>query len=114
MCNCENMTNSVRDKKISEFFQAVFRSHEDESGNVSYDKLEVILKSLGRRLSQERLEKVRRKFDKEESGLMDLTDPELLMTVAALNVVDVQSIEDSVLSTAFATFDMVMRLEVTE
>ena len=102
------MTNSIRDQKIAEFFQTVFKSHEDESGDVSFDKLEIILRSLGRRLGPERLSRIRRKFDKEERGVIDLTDPEFIMTVAALNVVDVKAIDDSVLSSAFKIFDMVL------
>ena len=109
MCNCENMTNSVRDQKITEFFQSVLRDHQDQAGNVSWDKLEPVLRSLGRRLGQERLEKIRRRFEVEETGLIDPTDPEFITTIASLNVSDVRSIEDSVLATAFRIFDMVSR-----
>ena len=109
MCNCENMTNSVRDQKIAEFFQSVLRDHQDQAGNVSWDKLEPVLRSLGRRLGPDRLEKIRRRFEVEETGLIDPTDPEFITTIASLNVSDVRSIEDSVLATAFRIFDMVSR-----
>ena len=107
MCNCENMTNNVRDNNIAQFFRSVFSKYEDERGQVFYDKLEEILRSLGRQLSRERIERIRRKFDPEDTGLIDLSDPEFIMAVAALNVVDVKAIDDSVLSSAFKIFDMV-------
>ena len=110
MCNCEKMTHSTRDRNIAQFFQTVFAKYEDESGQVSYDKLEEILRSLGRQLSRERLERIRRKFDPEQTGRIDLSDPEFIMAVAALNVVDVKAIDDSVLSSAFTIFDMVRML----
>ena len=109
MCDCEDMA-SIRDQKIAEFFHTVFMNHQDDSGNVSYDKLEAILRSLGRRLSEERLGRIRKKFDKEETGVIDLSDQEFIMTVASLNVVDVRAIDDSVLSAAFRIFDMVLSL----
>ena len=107
MCNCENMTNTIRDRNIAMFFRTVFSNYEDESGQVPYHKLEQILRSLGRQLSRERLERIRRKFDPEQTGRIDLSDPEFIMAVAALNVVDVKAIDDSVLSSAFTIFDMV-------
>ena len=107
MCNCEKMTNNVRDQNIAQFFRTVFSNYEDESGQVSYLKLEQILRSLGRQVSRERIERIRSKFDPEQTGLIDLTDPEFIMAVAALNVVDVKAIDDSVLSSAFTIFDMV-------
>lgn len=107
MCNCENMTNNVRDRNIAQFFRNVFTNYEDETGNVSYDQLGEILSSLGRQLSGERIERIRRKFDPERTGLIDLTDPEFIMAVAALKVVDVRAIHDSLLSSAFTIFDMV-------
>ena len=55
MCNCENMTTNLRDRNMAQFFQTVFSNYEDESGQVSYDKLEEILSSLGRQLSLERI-----------------------------------------------------------
>ena len=107
MCNCENMTTSLRDRNMAQFFQTVFSKYKDESGQVSYHNLGEILRSLGRQLSLERMERLRTKFDPEQTGLIDLTDPEFIMAVAALNVVDVKAIDDSVLSSAFTIFDMV-------
>ena len=107
MCNCENMTSNLRDTNIAQFFRSVFSKYEDERGRVSYDQLEVILRSLGRQLSRERIERIRIKFDPEHTGLIDLSDPEFIMAVAAINVVDVKAIDDSVLSSAFNIFDMV-------
>ena len=107
MCNCEKMTNNVRDQNIAQFFRTVFSNYEDEGGKVSYDKLGEILRSLGRQLSRERIERIRTKFDPEQTGLVDLSDPEFIMAVAALSVVDVRAIDDSVLSSAFSIFDMV-------
>ena len=107
MCNCEKMTNNVRDRNIAQFFRTVFSNYEDEAGKVSYDKLGEILRSLGRQLSRERIERIRSKFDPEQTGLVDLSDPEFIMAVAALSVVDVRAIDDSVLSSAFSIFDMV-------
>ena len=101
------MTNNVRDRNIAQFFRNVFTNYEDETGNVSYDQLGEILSSLGRQLSGERIERIRRKFDPERTGLIDLTDPEFIMAVAALKVVDVRAIHDSLLSSAFTIFDMV-------
>ena len=107
MCNCEKMTNNVRDQNIAQFFRTVFSNYENEAGKVSYDKLGEILRSLGRQLSRERIERIRTKFDQEQTGLVDLSDPEFIMAVAALSVVDVRAIDDSVLSSAFSIFDMV-------
>ena len=46
-------------------------------------------------------------FDLLLSPQVDLSDPEFIMAVAALTVVDVRAIDDSVLSSAFSIFDMV-------
>ena len=108
MCNCENMANSIRDEKITEFFQSVFRSHMDEEGKVTYDKLGKILTSLGRKISGERILKIKKKFGVEDSDVIDWEDPDFIMTVASLNVVDVKAIDDGVFSKAFKIFDMVI------
>ena len=44
---------------------------------------------------------------REGTGLVDYTDPEFVLAVASLNVVDVAAIEDTVLASAFRTFDLV-------
>ena len=108
MCNCENMANSIRDEKITEFFQSVFKSHMDDEGKVTYDKLGKILTSLGRKISGERILKIKKKFGVEDSDVIDWEDPDFIMTVASLNVVDVKAIDDGVFSKAFKIFDMVI------
>ena len=104
------MANSIRDEKITEFFQSVFKSHMDEEGKVTYDKLGKILTSLGRKISGERILKIKKKFGVEDSDVIDCEDPDFIMTVASLNVVDVKAIEDGVFSKAFRIFDMVTNL----
>ena len=129
-CECEDMTASIRDQKISEFLQSVFRSHAAEDGSLRYEDLAAVLASLGRRVSGERIRRIRAKFDRETveyrrakldlclelfravcgregTGLVDYTDPEFVLAVASLNVVDVAAIEDTVLASAFRTFDLV-------
>ena len=129
-CECEDMTASIRDQKISEFLQSVFRSHAAEDGSLRYEDLAAVLASLGRRVSGERIRRIRAKFDRETveyrrakldlclelfravcgregTGLVDYTDPEFMLAVASLNVVDVAAIEDTVLASAFRTFDLV-------
>ena len=110
MCSCETMASSIRDEKITEFFQTVFRNHADPvTGKVTYQKLGRILASLGRKIGEERLMKIKKKFNVEDKDDIDLSDPDFIMTVASLNVVDVKAIEDSVFSTAFKIFDMVSK-----
>ena len=128
-CECEDMTASIRDQKISEFLQSVFRSHAAEDGSLRYEDLAAVLASLGRRVSGERIRRIRAKFDRETveyrakldlclemfsavcgregTGLVAYTDPEFVLAVASLNVVDVAAIEDTVLASAFRTFDLV-------
>ena len=101
------MANSIRDEKITEFFQSVFKSHMDEEGNVAFVKLGKILASLGRKIPEERILKIKRKFAEEDNEMIDWKNPDFIMTVASLNVVDVTAIEDGVFSTAFRIFDMV-------
>ena len=38
MCDCENMTASLREKKIAEFFESVIKRHADENGKVDLDQ----------------------------------------------------------------------------
>ena len=101
------MSHSAKDEKIFEFFKSVLKSHVDETGKVRFDKLQGILTSLGRKVPEERIHKIRKKFDTKENGVIDYKDPEFLMTIASINVVDVKSIEDAVYSTAFRIFDKV-------
>jgi len=100
------MANSIRDEKITEFFQSVFKSHMDKEGNVSFGKLDRILTSLGRKISEERILKIMKKFKEDDNEMINWRDPDFIMTVASLNVVDVKAIEDAVFATAFRIFDM--------
>ena len=109
MCDCENMTSSVRDQKISEFFRTVFLRNANSEGEVSFDSLEATLVSLGRRVPPEQLAKIRKKFDKDGAGVINLQDPEFILTVASLNVKDIGAINDAVLTSAFKIFDMVRK-----
>ena len=109
MCDCENMTSSVRDQKISEFFRTVFLRNANSEGEVSFDSLEATLVSLGRRVPPEQLAKIRKKFDKDGAGVINLQDPEFILTVASLNVKDIGAIKDDVLTSAFKIFDMVRK-----
>ena len=85
----------------------MFLRHADSEGVVSFDSLEAALASLGRRVPSEQLNKIRKKFDKDNSGVINLQDPEFILSVASLNVVDVGAIKDDVLTAAFKIFDMV-------
>ena len=109
MCDCENMTSSVRDQKISEFFRTVFLRNANSEGEVSFDSLEATLVSLGRRVPPEQLAKIRKKFDKDGAGVINLEDPEFILTVASLHVKDIGAIKDDVLTSAFKIFDMVRK-----
>ena len=114
MCDCENMTSSLRDQKISEFFRTVMLRHANSEGAVSFDSLEAALASLGRSVPPEQLAKIRKKFDKDGSGLINLQDPEFILTVASLNVKDIGAIKDDILTSAFKIFDMVRNQKKTE
>ena len=106
-CDCENMTSSLREQKISEFFRSVFLRHANSEGVVSLDSLGPALASLGRSVPTERLARIRRKLDKDGTGVISLKDPEFILTVFSLNVTDVGAIKDDVLTSAFKIFDMV-------
>ena len=106
-CDCENMTSSVREQKISEFFSSVLLRHANSEGVVSFDSLGPALASLGRSVSTERLTRIRKKLDKDGAGVINLKDPEFILTVASLNVTNVGAIKDDVLTSAFKIFDMV-------
>ena len=101
------MPPNEKEEKIFDFFKSVLKSHIDESGKVKFDKLSRILTSLGRKVPEERIDKIRNKFDSKDTGVIDYKDPEFLMTIASINVVDVKAIEDAVYSTAFRIFDKV-------
>ena len=101
------MAPSAKDQQIFEFFKTVLKSHVDKTGKLHFDKLGEILISLGRKISEERILKIRKKFDTKETGMIDYKDTEFLMTIASINVVDVKAIDDKIYSTAFRIFDRV-------
>ena len=101
------MTNSLRDRKITEFFTSIIKNHADKDGKVSFEKLDIILTSLGRKVSADRLVKIRKKLETQSvDGTIDYKDPNLVMIIASINVVDIGSIDDNVLNTAFKVFDL--------
>ena len=101
------MANSLRDKKITEFFTKVIKNHADDEGLVNFAKLDDILTSLGRKVSADRLFKIKKKLEKEGKDTIAFDDPNFIMTIASINVVDIGSIDEDVLNTAFKVFDMV-------
>jgi len=105
MCDCENMTGAVRDDKIALVFETVFQDRADEDGEVKWDQVLEILNSLGRKVGQDRVAKLRRKFDTDESGLVDYKDRNFLMAISSIGVADVNSIQNKVFTTAFKIFD---------
>lgn len=105
MCDCENMTGAVRDDKIALVFETVFQDRADEDGEVKWDQVLDILNSLGRKVGQDRVAKLRRKFDTDESGLVDYKDRNFLMAISSIGVADVNSIQNKVFTTAFKIFD---------
>merc|ERR1711936_212685 len=88
MCDCENMTTSVRDE-----------------GEVKWDQLQEVLAILGRRVGKDRVMKLKRKFDPEDKGVIDWKDRNFLMAVCSIGVSDVNSIPERVFSSAFKIFD---------
>ena len=85
----------------------MFLRHANSEGVVSFDSLGPALASLGRSVPTERLTRIRKKLDKDGAGVINLKDPEFILTVASLNVTDVGAIKDDVLTSAFKIFDMV-------
>ena len=82
MCDCENMTTSVRDEKIALVFETVFEEHAGDEGEVNsyctfnritvgqnnstacvlqvkWDQLQEVLAILGRRVGKERVMKLK-------------------------------------------------------
>ena len=101
------MSSTEKDEKIFKFLKTIVKGHLDKTGKLRSDKLEAILTSLGRKIPDERINKIKKKFDSKNHGIIDYNDPEFLMTVASINVVDVKGIDDEVFSTAFRIFDKV-------
>ena len=80
MCDCENMTTSVRDEKIALVFETVFEEHAGDEGEVyphctsikvgqnncaacvlqvKWEQLQEVLAILGRRVGKERVMKLK-------------------------------------------------------
>ena len=82
MCDCENMTTSVRDEKIALVFETVFEEHAGDEGEVNshctfnqitvgqnnsaacvlqvkWEQLQEVLAILGRRVGKERVMKLK-------------------------------------------------------
>ena len=97
------------DKQLIDFFKAVFATY-DKNGDGTIDTAElgVVLRALGREASDETLTELIEKFDVDHNGKLDWTNGEFLMVVAAIDVVDVNLIDDLVFSAAFRTFDQVL------
>ena len=96
--------------QIMDFFRSVFATYDtNNDGKIDAQELGSVLKSLGRACSEERLAEMIEEFDFDHDGQLDWTNGEFLMVVAATDVVDVNEIDDLVFSSAFRTFDQVIR-----
>ena len=97
------------DTQLIDFFKAVFATY-DKNGDGTIDTAElgVVLRALGREASEEKLTELIEEFDVDHNGKLDWTNGEFLMVVAAIDVVDVNLIDDLVFSAAFRTFDQVL------
>merc|ERR1712051_538745 len=105
MCDCENMTTSVRDEKIALVFETVFEEQASDDGEVKWEQLQEVLAILGRRVGKDRVTKLKRKFDPEDKGVIDWKDRNFLMAVCSIGVSDIKSIPENVFSSAFKIFD---------
>ena len=96
------------DKQIFDFFKAVFATY-DKNGDGTIDTRELgtVLQALGRVTTDEKLAELIEAFDTDKNGKIDWTNGEFLLVVAAIDVVDVNLIDDLVFSAAFRTFDQV-------
>jgi len=94
------------DKQIFDFFKAVFATY-DKNGDGTIDTRELgtVLQALGRVTTDEKLAELIEAFDTDKNGKIDWTNGEFLLVVAAIDVVDVNLIDDLVFSAAFRTFD---------
>jgi len=94
------------DTKIMDFFKAIFSTY-DKNGDGTIDTAElgIVLRALGRVASEEKLTELIEEFDADHNGKIDWTNGEFLLVVAAIDVADVNLIDDLVFSAAFRTFD---------
>ena len=97
-----------RDQKILEFFKAVFATYDKNSdGTIDTNELGTVLKALGKVVSEEKLTELIEEFDFDHNGKIDWTNGEFLLVIAAIDVADVNLVDDLVFSAAFRTFDQV-------
>ena len=96
------------DQKILEFFKAVFATYDKNSdGTIDTNELGTVLKALGKVVSEEKLTELIEEFDFDHNGKIDWTNGEFLLVIAAIDVADVNLVDDLVFSAAFRTFDQV-------
>ena len=96
------------DTKIMDFFKAIFSTYDKNGdGTIDTDELGIVLRALGRVASEEKLTELIEEFDADHNGKIDWTNGEFLLVVAAIDVADVNLIDDLVFSAAFRTFDQV-------
>lgn len=89
------------------FFANVFRGYDTNDDNtISSDELGKVLEGLGRPQTQQQLEQIIQKYDKDGNGRIDWNNGEFLAVVAAIDVTDVNKIDDLVFSAGFRTFDL--------
>ena len=101
------------DHKILDFFKAVFATYDKNGdGTICTTELGSVLQALGRVLSEEKITELIEEFDSDHNGKIDWTNGEFLLVVAAVDVDDVNLIDDLVFSAAFRTFDQVIVREV--
>merc|ERR1719369_2665442 len=106
MCDCSRMQEEERDKKIMEFFKAIFETYDkNKDGTITVDELGVVLGKLGRPNDSASIESLIRRFDRDGSGRIEWANGEFLLVVALMDVTDVASIDDFVFSTGFRVFD---------
>eukprot|EP00090_Calanus_glacialis_P004963 TRINITY_DN13775_c0_g1_i1.p1 TRINITY_DN13775_c0_g1~~TRINITY_DN13775_c0_g1_i1.p1 ORF type:complete len:104 (-),score=28.80 TRINITY_DN13775_c0_g1_i1:337-648(-) len=97
------------DLQLIDFFKTVFATYDKNGdGTIDTTELGLVLRALGREASEEKLTELIEEFDVDHNGKLDWTNGEFLMVVAAIDVVDVNLIDDLVFSAAFRTFDQVL------
>eukprot|EP00090_Calanus_glacialis_P004964 TRINITY_DN13775_c0_g1_i2.p2 TRINITY_DN13775_c0_g1~~TRINITY_DN13775_c0_g1_i2.p2 ORF type:complete len:166 (-),score=56.96 TRINITY_DN13775_c0_g1_i2:84-581(-) len=102
------------DLQLIDFFKTVFATYDKNGdGTIDTTELGLVLRALGREASEEKLTELIEEFDVDHNGKLDWTNGEFLMVVAAIDVVDVNLIDDLVFSAAFRTFDQDANGQIT-
>jgi len=92
--------------RILEFFSAVFSTYDhNKDGTIDTAELATVLRALGRKYDAQTVDDLIEKFDVDKNGKLDWNNGEFLSVIAAIDVVDVEGIDDLVFSAAFRTFD---------